>query len=266
MVQGTIPTEKRSDREYDVEFKDVSFKYPGADAWALRHLNVRFKVGARYAVVGENGSGKSTFIKLLCRLYDPQEGLILLNGIDIKKYDYRDYLDLFSVVFQDYQLFSQPLGANVAGIDKYDANKATKALNDAGFGERLNGLNLGLETRLYRDFGDDGINISGGEAQKIAISRALYKNAPFLILDEPTAALDPIAEADIYARLGSIVGDRTAIFISHRLSSCRFCDEILVFEGGQIVQRGMHEDLIRNSNGKYAALWQAQAQYYTEDN
>ena len=265
MVQGTIPTEKRNDREYDVEFRDVSFKYPGADTWALRQLNVRFKVGARYAVVGENGSGKTTFIKLLCRLYDPQEGQILLNGIDIKKYDYREYMDLFSVVFQDFQLFSQPLGANVAGSAEYDVNRVKTALEEAGFGERLKELPQGLDTCLYRDFGDDGINISGGEAQKIAIARALYKNAPFLILDEPTAALDPIAEADIYAHLGGIVGDRTAIFISHRLSSCRFCDEILVFDEGKIVQRGSHEVLVGEKSGRYAALWQAQAQYYNED-
>ncbi|MBR4234967.1 MAG: ABC transporter ATP-binding protein [Clostridia bacterium] len=265
MVQGTIPTEKRNDREYDVEFRDVSFKYPGADTWALRQLNVRFKVGARYAVVGENGSGKTTFIKLLCRLYDPQEGQILLNGIDIKKYDYREYMDLFSVVFQDFQLFSQPLGANVAGSADYDAGRVKTALEEAGFGERLKELPQGLDTCLYRDFGDDGINISGGEAQKIAIARALYKNAPFLILDEPTAALDPIAEADIYAHLGGIVGDRTAIFISHRLSSCRFCDEILVFDAGRIVQRGSHEALVSDKNGRYSAFWQAQAQYYKED-
>ena len=265
MVQGTIPTEKRNDREYDVEFRDVSFKYPGADAWALRHLNIRFKVGTRFAVVGQNGSGKTTFIKLLCRLYDPQEGQILLNGIDIKKYDYREYMDLFSVVFQDFQLFSQPLGANVAGSAEYDVNRVKTALEEAGFGERLKELPQGLDTCLYRDFGDDGINISGGEAQKIAIARALYKNASFLILDEPTAALDPIAEADIYAHLGGIVGDRTAIFISHRLSSCRFCDEILVFDEGKIVQRGSHEVLVGEKSGRYAALWQAQAQYYNED-
>ena len=262
MYQGTLPTEKRTDREYDVEFRDVSFKYPGSDAWALKHLNVRFKIGQRYAVVGENGSGKTTFIKLLCRLYDPQEGEILLNGIDIKKYNYREYMDLFSVVFQDFQLLSQPLGDNVAGSRDYDAARVGQALADAGFGERLDSLPEGLNTQLYRDFGEDGVEISGGEAQKIAIARALYRNAPFLILDEPTAALDPIAEAEIYAQLDQITGDRTAIYISHRLSSCRFCDEILVFDHGQIVQRGAHEVLVNDEAGKYHALWHAQAQYY----
>ena len=265
MYQGTLPTEKRTDREYDVEFRDVSFKYPGSNTWALRHLNVRFKVGQRYAVVGENGSGKTTFIKLLCHLYDPQEGEILLNGIDIKKYNYRDYMDLFSVVFQDFQLLSQPLGDNVAGSPDWDEGHVLAALNDAGFGERLKTLSGGLRTQLYRDYGEEDVEISGGEAQKIAIARALYRNAPFLILDEPTAALDPIAEAEIYAQLDQITGDRTAIYISHRLSSCRFCDEILVFDHGQIVERGAHEALVNDAGGKYHALWHAQAQYYAEE-
>ena len=262
MYQGSLTTEKRSDRQYGIEFRDVSFKYPGSDTWVLRHVNVRFQVGGRLAVVGENGSGKTTFIKLLCRLYDPQEGEILLNGIDIKKYNYRDYMDLFSVVFQDFQLLSQPLGDNVAGSTDWDEGRVLAALNDAGFGERLKTLPDGLRTQLYRDYGEEGVEISGGEAQKIAIARALYKNAPFLILDEPTAALDPIAEAEIYAQLDQITGDRTAIYISHRLSSCRFCDEILVFDHGRIVERGAHEALVNDEGGKYHALWHAQARYY----
>ena len=264
MYRGTLTTEKRSDRQYDVEFRDVSFRYPGSDTWALRHVNVRFKVGGRLAVVGENGSGKTTFIKLLCRLYDPQEGEILLNGIDIKKYDYHEYMDLFSIVFQDFKLLSQPLGDNVAGGNTYDKERVLKALDDAGFTDRLRDMPDGLGTLLYRDFDKKGVEISGGEAQKIAIARALYKNAPFLILDEPTAALDPMAEAEIYSRLDKITGDRTAIYISHRLSSCRFCDEILVFDHGQIVERGAHEVMVNDENGKYHALWNAQAQYYYE--
>ena len=263
MYQGTLTTEKRNDREYHVEFRDVSFKYPGTDTWALRHVNMQFKVGSRMAIVGENGSGKTTFIKLLCRLYDPQEGEILLNGIDIKKYDYREYMDIFSIVFQDFQLLSQPLADNVAGSSAYDEERVRKALMDAGFGERLEVMPHGLNTLLYRQYGDNGIEISGGEAQKIAIARALYRDAPFLILDEPTAALDPIAEAEIYAHLDGIVGDRTAIYISHRLSSCRFCDDIAVFDGGRIVQQGSHEALLQEVDGKYFALWNAQAQYYT---
>ena len=264
MYQGSLTTEKRRDRQYEVEFRDVSFKYPGSELWALRHVSMKFKVGNRLAVVGENGSGKTTFIKLLCRLYDPQEGQILLNGIDIRKYNYRDYMNVFSVVFQDFQLVSQPLGANVAGSMEYDREKVEKCLIDAGFGERLENLPEGLDTYLYKDFAEDGVDVSGGEAQKIAIARALYKDAPFIILDEPTAALDPIAEAEIYSKFNDIAGDKTAIYISHRLSSCKFCDEIAVFHEGAVIQQGSHEELVEDENGKYYELWHAQAQYYTE--
>ena len=264
MYQGSLTTEKRSDRRYDVEFKDVSFRYPGSDLWALRHVNMRFKVGRRLAIVGENGSGKTTFIKLLCRLYDPQEGQILLNGIDIRKYRYDDYMRIFSVVFQDFQLICQPLGNNVAGTMVYDHTRAKKALIDAGFGDRLATMEKGLDTVLYKNLSDDGVEVSGGEAQKIAIARALYKDAPFIILDEPTAALDPIAEAEIYSKFDEIAGDKTAIYISHRLSSCKFCDEIAVFHEGEIIQQGSHDELLADRGGKYYALWNAQAQYYTE--
>ena len=263
MYQGSLTTEKRSDRNYQIEFRDVSFRYPGAETWALRHVNMKFRVGSRLAIVGENGSGKTTFIKLLCRLYDPQEGEILLNGIDIRKYNYRDYMGVFSVVFQDFQLLSQSLGSNVAGSVQYDPERVKQALADAGFGERLSTLEKGLDTILYKDLSEDGVDISGGEAQKIAIARALYKNAPFIILDEPTAALDPLAEAEIYSKFNEISGDKTAIYISHRLSSCIFCDEIAVFHQGQVIQQGTHEALLADTDGKYHALWTAQAQYYT---
>lgn len=264
MYQGSLTTEKRSDRQYQVEFRDVSFKYPGTYRWALRHVNLRFQIGSRMAVVGENGSGKTTFIKLLCRLYDPQEGQILLNGIDIRKYRYHDYMDLFSVVFQDFQLLSQPLGANVAGSAEYDRERVRQALTDAGFGERLAKMPDGLDTMLYKEFAENGVDVSGGEAQKIAIARALYKDAPFMILDEPTAALDPIAEAEIYSKFNDIAGDRTAVYISHRLSSCKFCDLITVFHDGRVIQQGTHEELLADESGKYRELWNAQAQYYTK--
>ena len=264
MYQGSLTTEKRSDRRYEVEFKDVSFRYPGSDIWALRHVNMRFKVGKRLAIVGENGSGKTTFIKLLCRLYDPQEGQILLNGIDIRKYRYDDYMGIFSVVFQDFQLICQPLGNNVAGSMEYDRDRAKKALIDAGFADRLAAMEKGLDTMLYKNLSEDGVEVSGGEAQKIAIARALYKDAPFIILDEPTAALDPIAEAEIYSKFDEIAGDKTAVYISHRLSSCKFCDEIAVFHEGAVVQQGSHAELLADRGGKYYALWNAQAQYYTE--
>ena len=264
MYQGSLPTEKRDDREYEVEFRDVSFKYPGSDLWALRHVNMKFKVGSRLAVVGMNGSGKTTFIKLLCRLYDPTEGQILLNGIDIRKYQYDDYMNIFSVVFQDFQLVALPLGQNVAASSEYDRVRSEECLRMAGFGDRLNAMPKGLDTYLYKELDKDGISISGGEAQKIAIARALYKDAPFIILDEPTAALDPIAEAEIYEKFDEIAGDKTAIYISHRLSSCKFCDEIAVFHEGSVIQQGTHADLVANTTGKYHELWNAQAQYYTE--
>ena len=264
MYQGSLTTEKRSDRRYNVEFRDVSFRYPGSDIWALRHVNMKFKVGKRLAIVGENGSGKTTFIKLLCRLYDQQEGQIMLNGIDIRKYRYDDYMGIFSVVFQDFQLICQPLGSNVAGSVSYDRERAQRALVDAGFGERLAELHRGLDTMLYKELAEDGVEPSGGEAQKIAIARALYKDAPFIILDEPTAALDPVAEADIYSKFDEIAGDKTSIFISHRLSSCKFCDEIAVFHEGAVIQQGSHAELLADRGGKYYALWNAQAQYYTE--
>ena len=263
MYQGSLTTEKRADRNYQVEFRNVSFKYPGSKTWALKNVSMKFQIGKRLAIVGENGSGKTTFIKLLCRLYDPQEGEILLNGIDIRKYRYDDYMGVFSIVFQDFQLISQSLGSNVAGSVDYDPQRVKQALADAGFGPRLESLPKGLDTQLYKDYGEDGIEVSGGEAQKIAIARALYKDAPFIILDEPTAALDPMAEAEIYAKFNEISGDKTAIYISHRLSSCKFCDEILVFDRGSILQQGTHEALLEQSSGKYAQLWNAQAQYYT---
>lgn len=265
MYQGSLTTEKRSDRNYEIEFRDVSFKYPGSETYALRHVNMKFRVGSRLAVVGMNGSGKTTFIKLLCRLYDPTEGQILLNGIDIRKYRYDDYINIFSVVFQDFRLLSMPLGENVAcGVD-VDEAKAKKCLEDAGFGERLSTLECGLETYINTELSKTGVAFSGGEKQKIAIARALYKDSPFIILDEPTAALDPIAEAEIYSKFDTIAGDKTAVYISHRLSSCKFCDEIAVFDHGAVVQMGTHEALLGDPCGKYSELWHAQAQYYTEE-
>lgn len=262
MYQGSLTVEKRDDNEYYVEFKDVSFKYPGSDTYALRHVNMKFKVGEKLAVVGMNGSGKTTFIKLMCRLYDPTEGEILLNGVNIKKYDYDEYLAMFSVVFQDFKLFSFTLGENVASGSDYDDDEVVSALNQSGFGERLTTMPNGIKTSLYKDFDKNGVEVSGGEAQKIALARALYKNAPFIILDEPTAALDPMAEYEIYSKFNEIVGDKAAIYISHRLSSCRFCDKIAVFDNGQIVQRGSHDELVADKSGKYYELWHAQAQYY----
>ncbi len=265
MYQGSLTVEKRQDRRYEIEFRDVSFQYPSSKQWALRHINFRFHIGERLAIVGENGSGKTTFIKLLCRLYDPTEGVILLNGIDIRKYNYREYMSVFAVVFQDFQLLSCSLGENIASGKFYEKEKVKQCLAKADFGDRLQELPKGVDTCLYKDFDKEGIELSGGEAQKVALARALYKDAPFVILDEPTAALDPEAEQKVYEKFNEIAGDKTAIYISHRLSSCRLCDVIAVFDKGRIVQHGSHENLLEQTEGKYYKLWYAQAQYYIEE-
>lgn len=262
MYQGSLSVEKRADRNYEVEFRDVSFQYPSMDTYALEHVSMKFKVGERLAVVGPNGSGKTTMIKLLCRLYDPTEGQILLNGIDIRKYNYAEYMNIFSVVFQDFQLLAYSLGQNVAGNMEYDAERTEACIRDAGLKERLAAMPKGLDTCIGKDFDKEGVEISGGEAQKVAIARALYKDSPFIVLDEPTAALDPIAEAEVYSKFDTLIQDKTAIYISHRLSSCRFCDRIAVFDQGHVVQFGNHEELVADRSGKYYELWQAQAQYY----
>lgn len=261
---GTLPVEKRIDNEYELEFRNVSFHYPNNDRMVLRNVSFRLKQGRKLAIVGANGAGKTTFIKLLCRLYDPTEGEILLNGIDIRKYDYEEYTRLFSIVFQDYKIFSFSVAENVAAGPEFDREKVIKSLRDAGIYERVKSMKGGIGARLLKDQQDgdeEGIEISGGEKQKIALARALYRDAPMVILDEPTSALDPIAEQDIYTRFNDMVAEKTAVFISHRMSSCRFCDEIAVFDEGRIVETGTHDELVAKE-GVYHRMWEAQAQYY----
>ncbi len=260
--QGTLPVEKREDNEYEIEFRNVSFKYPKSEVYALKNLNMKLHIGQKVAIVGMNGSGKSTMIKLLCRLYDVETGVITLNGIDIKKYNYDEYMEIFAMVFQDFSLLPLKIGEIVASSVNYDKEYVTECLEKAGFGERLKTLPKGLDTFNTKAFDVEGIKLSGGESQKLALARAMYKNAPFIVLDEPTAALDPIAEYELYARFNEVVEDKTTIYISHRLSSCRFCDDIIVFDKGELIQRGSHEELILIEEGKYFELWHAQAQYY----
>lgn len=262
-AKGTLSVTDEVKKNYEFEFRNVTFTYPEAETPSLKDVNCTFRKGERIAVVGRNGSGKTTFIKLLCRLYDPQEGQILLNGVDIREYNYDEYLSFFSTVFQDYSLFAFKLGENVASESEYVSEKVVDALNNAGLAERLATLNKGIETPLYKYFSEDGVELSGGESQKVAIARCLYKDAPYVIMDEPTAALDPLAEADIYQRMNQFVGDKGAIYISHRLSSCHFCDRIFVFESGAIEEHGTHNELLE-AKGLYEKLWTAQAKYYAQ--
>lgn len=259
--EGTIPVEKRRDNKFFVEFEHVWFKYPGSHDYVIKDLNLSFVIGEKMAIVGKNGSGKTTFIKLLCRLYDVTEGCIRVNGIDIKKYNYKEYSELFSVVFQDFTIFDFALGESVACSTQWDESRAMDALERAGLKERFGELPDGLSTVIGKGFDEEGVNFSGGEKQKLAIARAIYKDAPFVIMDEPTAALDPEAEAEVFEGFDKMVGKKTAIYISHRLASCRFCEDILVFDQGSVVQRGSH-DKLKGQSGLYRELWDAQAQYY----
>ena len=255
---GTIPTEKRQDHVYEIEFHHVSFAYPGSTEPVLKDLSCKLTLKHKMAVVGLNGAGKTTFIKLLCRLYDPTEGYITLNGVDIRKYDYRQY----QALFQDFQLFPFPVGQNVAASLHFDEERLWRCLEQAGVADRVRAMGQKLETPISA-VDEAGENVSGGEAQKLAIARALYKDAPFVVLDEPTAALDPLSEYEIYSRFDELVRDKTSIYISHRMSSCRFCQDILVFQEGRLVERGSHETLLE-AKGLYASLWNAQAQYYVK--
>ena len=262
-VCGTIPVEKRLDGEYEIEFKDVSFHYPGSEEMILKHVSCRLTMKNKLALVGKNGAGKTTFVKLLCRLYEPTEGSITLNGIDIRKYKEDEYRELFGVVFQDFKLFAFPLWQNLAAGYEKDEDKLWDSLKRAGAEEFVRKLPQGADTLLFKDK-EGGVDISGGEAQKLALARALYKDAPFVVLDEPTAALDPISEAQVYEGFHEMVRDKTSIYISHRMSSCRFCDDIVVFEDGRIVERGSHEELLAKA-GQYADMWHAQAKYYVTE-
>ena len=258
---GTLPIEKRDDGQYEFAFHDVSFSYPGTNIPVLEHVTLSFAVGEKTALVGRNGAGKTTLIKLLCRLYEPTSGYITLNGIDIRKYSYKEYTQAFSVVFQDFHLFSLPLDENIAAGTEIDEAALQSSLAKVGLTDRVQQLPQGVRTRLYNNNGS-GVDLSGGEAQRTAIARALYKDAPFVILDEPTAALDPIAEAEIYEQFSQMTAGKTAVYISHRMSSCKFCDRIIVLDHGRIAEDGTHDTLLAN-HGIYANLYETQAQYYT---
>lgn len=251
-----------SDQLHTIEFKNVSFTYPNTDVKVLDRVNITLHPGEHLSVVGLNGAGKTTFIKLLCRLYDTTEGEILLDGINIKEYDYDAYMSLFSPVFQDFNLLSFSVRDNIILDQTCDEKDLNALLEQVGLKDKITSLEKGYDTMLFKFFDENGIEPSGGEQQKIAIARALFKKAPVVILDEPTAALDPVAEYDIYRQFDTLVGKKTAIYISHRLSSCKFCDRIAVFSEGHIKEYGTHDELVGKPGGIYAEMFAAQAQYY----
>jgi len=265
MYKGTIPIEKRDDNKYLIEFKNVSFHYPNSEEMILKDFSIKLTIGERLAIVGPNGAGKTTMIKLICRLYDPTKGEILLNGVNIKKYNYEQYVKLFAIVFQDFKLFSTTIKNNVAFTLEETNETIKKYLYQAGLKDMINNLEEGIDTYLYTDFAEKGIEVSGGEAQKIAIARALYKDSPFVILDEPTSALDPVSEYEIYTKFDELVKNKTSIYISHRMASCRFCNNIIVIENGSVTQHGNHENLLQDKDGLYYTMWETQSQYYKEE-
>lgn len=259
---GTKPMEKL-DKEWKIECHNVSFKYPGSKEYALKNVSMTITSDSRTAFVGRNGSGKTTMIKLLCGFYQPEEGTITLNGTNIQEYLYEEYLRFLSVVFQDFKLFSLPVCENIAASHEVNEQKVWDSLKVVGMDERIDQLPLKERQYIYQYVEEDGEGFSGGEEQKLAIARAHYRNAPFVVMDEPTASLDPVSEYEIYSKLNEIAKEKGAVFISHRLSSCKFCDHIFVFDNGTIVQKGDHNSLIDDTTGKYYELWNAQAQYYT---
>ncbi len=261
MTKGSKPVSKG---KHTIEFSHVSFKYPRSENYVLRDVNIKIRSGEHLSIVGLNGAGKTTFIKLLCRLYDVTEGEILIDGVNIKEYSDEEYRRLFAVVFQDFQLFAFSLRENIALSEEADDSRIEEALKLSGFYEDAQKLEHGLDTTLFKSFDEKGTELSGGQQQKTAISRALYRNAPIVILDEPTAALDPVAEYDIYRQFNTLVGGKTAIYISHRLSSCKFCDKIAVFAEDTIKEYGTHDELAERCGGIYAEMFKAQAQYYVD--
>ncbi len=257
---GNDPIDK--DGKHTIEFRDVWFKYPRTDKYVLQGVNIKINSGEKLSIVGLNGAGKTTFIKLLCRLYKVDKGEILIDGKNINSYDFDDYSHLFSVVFQDFKLFAFSIKENVSISENPDDERVQNLCEKVGLGDKIASLDKGIETSLFRQFDKEGIEPSGGEQQKLSIARALYKDSPIVILDEPTAALDPVAEYEIYRQFNGFVESKTAIYISHRLSSCRFCDRIAVFSGNNIAEYGTHDELVSIENGIYAKMWNAQAQYY----
>lgn len=247
---------------YTIELRNVSFTYKGQTSPSLKNVDLTIAPGEKVAVVGENGAGKTTLIKLIARLYDPTEGVILINGVDIREIEYEQYMKIIAAVFQDYKLFSFSLKENIAFDRDTSAEVIEAVLQRNGFSNKLDKLENGIDTSIYKDFDETGFEPSGGEGQKIALARAEFKDTPVIILDEPTAAMDPRAEYELYARFNEIVKEKSALFISHRLSSTRFCDKVILLANGEIKEAGTHEELMA-ADKQYKELYSMQAQYYT---
>lgn len=260
----TIPLPKA--KEYTIEFHDVSYRYLKAEKDAVSHLNLTLHPGEKLAVVGLNGAGKTTMIKLLLRLYDPTEGYITLNGTDIRRFEREDYYRLFSPVFQDVEIFAFPMAENISMETPQDTDRkrAEDAAFEAGLQEKILSLHKGIDTELLKIVDEEGVDLSGGEKQKLALARALYKAAPVVVLDEPTSALDALAEQQLYERFDRMIGKKAAVYISHRLASTRFCDHVAMFRDGAMIEYGSHEELMEKG-GEYAHMFEMQAQYYQEE-
>ena len=253
-------------KQYEIRLDNVSFRYPKADKDTLSHINLTVHPGEKLAIVGLNGAGKTTLVKLVCGFLDPTEGRILLNGEDIRKFNRNDYYALFSAVFQEFSVLDVTVKENVAQcVDGIDETRVWQCIDKAGLTEKIKSLPKGIETHLGRRVFKDGVEFSGGQTQRLMLARALYKNAPILVLDEPTAALDPIAENDIYQKYNEMTHGRTSFFISHRLASTRFCDRIIFVDSGKIAEEGTHDELLKNGGG-YAYMFEVQSKYYRSDN
>lgn len=257
--------ERAPDGRYEVRLEHVSFRYPDAKCDTIHDLDLTVTAGERLAIVGCNGAGKTTLVKLLCGFLDPTQGRVLLNGEDIRKYDRRDYYALFSAVFQDFSVLEGSVAENVAQhANEIDENKVRECLAQAGLTEKIASLPHGIQTKIGREVYEDGVELSGGQIQRLMLARALYKDGPILVLDEPTAALDPIAENDIYMKYSSMTCGRTSVFISHRFASTRFCDRIILLADGKIKEEGTHESLLAKG-GEYARLFEIQSRYYAQE-
>ena len=247
-----------------IEFENVSFQYPGYDQYVLKNINTKIYANQKVSIVGTNGSGKTTFIKLILRLYQPTEGKIKLNGIDIQDIDYESYMKSFAAVFQDYKIFAYSINENIAMDEEYDSELIDLVISKLNMQKMMDKLPKGKDTVMYKFLNEDGIELSGGEQQKLVIARALYKQTPILILDEPTAALDPLMEYEIYRCINEEISDKCILFISHRLSITKYCDDVLVFNQGNIVQQGTHEQLMKDESGIYYEMYTCQAEFYED--